>query len=349
MTQSDRQSPRHPKQSTDSTRPARTGSRTRRGGDRKPYPTAPARTTPSSADRRRSPARARSRGSATTPTPATVWACGPTPTDPDATWPTSIVETILTSFSKPGAQVMLLQCQPAAKRPAGPTGVLEHDSGSELGDGLTAALATVEDTGRTARVTHVGPDASDPGPVSRPFRGDLVGGSCEPVVADTASSSGAPVMGVSDYDDVAAADTDLIITSLRSTESDDHTSDRVAQYAARVLRVGGTLAVLTHSDWLRGELVDPTGAVVAAAQNADLLYLQHIVALHAPIRDGRFADESGPSEDDELARLRHRAHVRGLPAPHRRIHSDVLAFAQPHDHEPLLSHGAAAFETGVIR
>jgi hypothetical protein len=77
-------------------------------------------------------------------------------------------------------------------------------------------------------------------------------------------------------------------------------------------------------------LIDPTGTVVASAQNADLLYLQHIVALHAPVRGGRFVVElDGPAAEDE-PRARHRAAVRGLPTPHRRIHSDVLIFAQPH-------------------
>lgn len=86
--------------------------------------------------------------------------------------------------------------------------------------------------------------------------------------------------------------------------------------------------------------------MVTAGQNADLLYLQHIVALHTPVRDGRFhladAHPDVPSggvrgdrdTDDNDARARHRASVRGLPAPHRRIHSDVLVFAQPHDHQP---------------
>jgi hypothetical protein len=46
--------------------------------------------------------------------------------------------------------------------------------------------------------------------------------------------------------------------------------------AAR-LGAGGLLAVLTHLDRRDGRVGDPTGSVVAAAQYADLLYLQHIV------------------------------------------------------------------------
>jgi hypothetical protein len=94
--------------------------------------------------------------------------------------------------------------------------------------------------------------------------------------------------------------------------------------------------------------------VVASAQNADLLYLQHIVALHAPVRGGGLAAESLTEPDGAVAeneaRGAHRAAVRGLPAPHRRIHSDVLVFAQPHDYEPPRQAPAEqAFETGVIR
>ena len=152
----------------------------------------------------------------------------------------------------------------------------------------------------------------------------------------------------------APPDTDLIITSLRPEDGGDHASDLVALVAARLLRVGGILAVITHCDWTRGELVDPTGAVVASAQNADLLYLQHIIALHAPVRDGRFAVESLTGLDgataEEQARAEHRATVRGLPTPHRRVHSDVLVFAQPHQYEPVsVSPAEQAFTAGVIR
>jgi hypothetical protein len=112
------------------------------------------------------------------------------------------------------------------------------------------------------------------------------------------------------------------------------------------LRVGGILTVLTHSDWSQGELVDPTGPVVASAQNADLLYLQHIIALHTPIHSGQFIGHLHSAE----AATHDRAHGYRLPAPHRRISSDVLVFAQPHDHQPPpLTPAAAVVETGLTR
>jgi hypothetical protein len=64
--------------------------------------------------------------------------------------------------------------------------------------------------------------------------------------------------------------------------------------------------------------------VVAAAQNADLLYLQHIVLVHAPVRDGEFMIEP----ETTIRAPRH-----GQTATHYRIHADLLVFAQPHDHQ----------------
>jgi hypothetical protein len=130
---------------------------------------------------------------------------------------------------------------------------------------------------------------------------------------------------------------DLVIASMHPNRIGDGSSDLVALTAAHVLRSGGILVVLTHCDWTTGELHDPTGQVVASAQNADLLYLQHVVAIHLPVRDGHFqlSDEhlASGSSGDEAARGRHRAQVRGLPQPHLRIHSDVLVFAQPHNRQ----------------
>ncbi len=149
---------------------------------------------------------------------------------------------------------------------------------------------------------------------------------------------------------------ELIVVSLLGDERDPvGAADRIAELALARLTDGGLLVVLArcgHSS--DGVLSDPAGPVVAAAQTVDLLYLQHIIALHAPVRDGQFAVESlterGGATDDEQARAANRAAVRGLPTPHRRVHSDVLVFAQPHQHEPPpVSPAEQAFDTGVIR
>jgi hypothetical protein len=269
------------------------------------------------------------------------------------------VEKIVSSFSEPGGRVVLLAWPTTNNdRPRLAAlgcdgvidGVIDHAPGTEPDpepdSGLVAALHAVEHLGRTARVERVPVDPNATGPASRPFWADLIGDS-SPAPATVPTAPPAPVdLSPSTGPLAASGSADLIVTSLRPEHSSDSSADRsidqVALFAARLLRVGGILVVLTHCDWTAGELTDPTGAVVTAGQNADLLYLQHIVALHAPVRDGRFhltnehpddtADDG--SAGDAEARARHRAEVRGLPAPHRRIHSDVLVFAQPHDHQP---------------
>jgi hypothetical protein len=366
MTQPDhtprRSAPHGPKRSDDSTRPAGTRAGTRRGTERRPYPTASTTTRVSPAKPGSPAARSRSRGTVTTPTPATVWTAGPAPIDLDTAWPTPIVEKIVGAFSEPGGRVALLpwpSAQPTPGdrprlTPAFSDGVLDHAPGAEPDDDVADALAAVEGLHRTVRVVRVPVDPAATGPGSRPFWADLVDGLDRSPATVSSPSRSDLRGGVLEGAEGAPPDLDLIITSLRPEDGGDHASDLVALVAARLLRVGGILAVITHCDLPAGELIDPTGAVVASAQNADLLYLQHIIALHTPVREGRFTVESltelDGATDEVQARAAHRAAVRGLPAPHRRIHSDVLVFAQPHQYEPLsVSPAEQAFDTGVIR
>ncbi|OJY43422.1 MAG: hypothetical protein BGP03_10505 [Pseudonocardia sp. 73-21] len=108
----------------------------------------------------------------------------------------------------------------------------------------------------------------------------------------------------------------MLITEMPARHDAAGQTDSLARLAARALRLGGVLVVLTRCDRVGGVLVDPTGPMVTAGQNADLLYLQHIVAVHLPPADLR---PHPAQRADERA-----------PAPHRRVHSDVLVFAQPH-------------------
>ncbi|GAA1291813.1 hypothetical protein [Saccharothrix xinjiangensis] len=312
----------------------------RRSGDRRPWPTAPTTTRVSPGKPTAGAAHPRSRGSSSTPTPATVWTAGSHPIDLDATWPTALVERIVTSFSRPAAQVVLLTWPtPGGDRPtaasAGLDGILAHPSGTGTDTGLTHAVHAVERLDRAARVEHVPVETPATDPVRRPADSDLAADS------DPAHASGPTVPacvvepGSHHQRSTSSGGADLVVANLRPQHSGTRGADLAALSAARLLRVGGILVVLTHCDWTAGELTDPTGAVVTAGQNADLLYLQHIVAVHAPVRDGRFhLADLHPNTEDAQDYARHRAPVRGLPAPHRRIHSDVLVFAQPHDHQP---------------
>jgi hypothetical protein len=348
VTQPDHCATRGPRRRSDSTRPASTRSAPRRGRERRPYPTAPTTTRVSPAKPGSTGATSRSRGSRSTPTPATVWAAGPVPIDLDAAWPTPLVTKIVSSFSEPGGRVALLPWPGTGGRPtltavdAG--GVIDRAPGTEPDAELAAALVAIESLDRVGRVVRIPVDSTLTGPASRPFWADLVDGPDHPHPA--VAPSRRPGLGgdASDSAPGASPDADLVITTLRPEHGGDRSSDHVALLAARLLRVGGILVVLTHCDWSTGELMDPSGPVVASAQNADLLYLQHVVALHAPVANGEFSLDLDGRAPERDAHAQHRAGVRGLPTPHRRVHSDVLVFAQPHDHQPPppLATGAAS-------
>jgi hypothetical protein len=229
-------------------------------------------------------------------------------------------------------------------------GVIDHAPGTEPDPDLAATLELIERCDRTGRVERIPANPSLTGPASRPFWADLVGDTDSPLPGASNAERGSAADPSVDAPDGATGTADLIITSLPPKHSGDHASDLVALLAARLLRVGGILTVLTHSDWTRGRLVDPTGPVVAAAQNADLLYLQHVVALLAPVRNGEFVTDLDDAAAEEQARTQHRAQVRGLPASHQRIHADLLVFANPHDRQPpSLAAGSAVRETGILR
>ncbi|MEG8179297.1 hypothetical protein GZH49_12235 [Nocardia terpenica] len=123
----------------------------------------------------------------------------------------------------------------------------------------------------------------------------------------------------------------LIITELVRPDTDRAALREVIEWAATRLAGNGLLVVPAHTGRTRhGLLADPTGALVGAAQAADLLYLQHIIA--APV-DGdhiltRPPTGSGPQRS---------AHAHAL------VHADVLVFLQVRDqHGVLPAPGAAA-------
>ena len=91
-------------------------------------------------------------------------------------------------------------------------------------------------------------------------------------------------------------------------------------YAAcqRVLLPGGLLTVITAAARQPGW----PGEVIAHARAAGLIYTQHIIALHAPIRGSRLH----PPAPGAPAPGAHLAAVAGLHLP---AHSDLLVFATP--------------------
>ncbi|MEU7140422.1 hypothetical protein ABZ942_13300 [Nocardia sp. NPDC046473] len=92
--------------------------------------------------------------------------------------------------------------------------------------------------------------------------------------------------------------------------------------AADALHAGGILVVLTrHAHDRHGRLLDPTGAVVTAAQAADLVYLSHIVA--APVTGAVPAAPASTAPH-------HSAHYNA--------HLDLLVFLRPGYEDAFESH-----------
>jgi len=283
------------------TTPGRAG-RGRAVVDFRPYPTAPTRT-------RRSPANSTRPGSrrANHPsTPSTIWFTptvrdSPSTGDPvlapapsgglapipavgrgaepsPPTWSLSVVTRAVTSFTAPGATVLLVPWPHPRRSARGATVP-------------AAAVAALTELGRRPRVGHL---------PQRPVHGE--------------SDDRRP-------DGIGQDRADLLITVMPARRDAAEHTDAVARLAARSLRLGGVLAVLTHCDRTGEVLIDPTGPMVTAGQDADLLYLQHIVAVHLPPSDPRIRSARGPE----------RTAGGRVTQPHLRVHSDVLIFTQPHD------------------
>jgi hypothetical protein len=282
-----------------------------------------------------------------------VWPAGPDPIDLHATWPTPILTRIITSFSPSGGRVALLPW-PGTNDRSRPAAIRSDNAiHPEPEQDLAAGVAVIDNLDRAGQVVRVTADPTVAGPGSRPFWADLVG---EPDHSPSTVTQPRTDMGDLVVEGVPAVPSvlDLIITSLRPENAGDQSSDLIAFLAARLLTIGGILVVLTHCDWTTGALVDPSGTIVASAQNADLLYLQHIVALHTPVLDGQVTAESTATATDADADADtptgRCGEERGLSTPHRRVHSDVLVFAHPHNPElPRPAPTSALSATGASR
>ncbi len=89
-----------------------------------------------------------------------------------------------------------------------------------------------------------------------------------------------------------------------------------------VLRPGGLLVTVTGNTHDPGRLTDRAGNTVAAAQAAGLDYLQHIVAVHAAVRDSSLVAALSASTGET-------GDATGFaPRRHLVVHHDVLVFRQ---------------------
>ncbi len=257
--------------------------------------------------------------------------------DPAAVWPTVILRQIVAAFSRTGDEVVLTPwpsdtgAAPVDHRTRAAE-VTQDRPGRAAADGdLDTALDTVARLHRCPRVIELG-------------SGRAIGASApEPMEIRPADDKAGLSHG---------GTAELVVTSMPPHPTAALHADAVALHAARELRFGGILVVLTHCHLDGGVLRDPTGPMIAAAQNADLLYLQHIVAVHLPVHDLRAATGSDPTAaPDGSGSVGTGSDVAGhgrtgaqparsgsaepdacRRAEPRRVHSDVLAFAQPHEH-----------------
>lgn len=93
---------------------------------------------------------------------------------------------------------------------------------------------------------------------------------------------------------------------------------------AAALRPGGLLVTVTKNTRRAGRCLDLAGLTVALAEAAGLTYLQHVIAIHAAVRDGRL--HARPSFWQLTQTRRARAH--GQPV-HLVVHEDVCLFRAP--------------------
>jgi DNA modification methylase len=91
-----------------------------------------------------------------------------------------------------------------------------------------------------------------------------------------------------------------------------------------VLRPGGLLVVVTKNTRRKGEMFDGAGETVSLTRTVGFTYLQHVVALHAAIRDGSLG--ARPSIGQRTAIRKEME--RGEPA-HLVVHEDVSVLRKP--------------------
>ena len=91
-----------------------------------------------------------------------------------------------------------------------------------------------------------------------------------------------------------------------------------------VLRPGGYLVVVTKNTRRKGGVFDLGGLTVSIARAVGFTYLQHVVALHAAVRDGSLVARPSFWQRNAIRK----AHERGEPA-HLVVHEDVSVLRKP--------------------
>jgi modification methylase len=114
--------------------------------------------------------------------------------------------------------------------------------------------------------------------------------------------------------------------NLGHARGEDYSESMAAVYAGcfTLLRPGGILAAVTKNTRRGGRLLDLAALTVRLGQAAGFDYLQHVVALHAAVRDGALV---GRPSYWQLSAVRS-ARAKGAPV-HLVAHEDVIVLAKP--------------------
>ena len=306
--------------------------------ERRAYPNAPTVTQPSYA--RPGTARQSDTSHTPPPIPATVWTLPPAAPEPPGspaatgTSAAAITAAIVAAFSEPHGRVGILPWPTAATDllAVRPAATAATTATAAMGDGgaLGAASAAAGEVSAAITAQHRSPillslptdaaaAATDLPPSTVLGQLRLIQTAPSPADGSVGSAEqrvAAPIAQRPAVPSEPVAPLDLIISSVAPLDVDEAKAVRVALAAGLALRLGGVLTVLTHSHREDGRLVDPGGRLVSAAQNADLLYLQHIVVVHTSTAEPTAASETG---SDPVAARPHPWPVRHRRDPHRSL------------------------------
>jgi hypothetical protein len=206
-------------------------------------------------------------------------------------WAPGIIEQLLTRYSRPGDTLLLVpltdprrphqppRTTPASRRRARPAARIPRQAGHAEAPRPAAGSLTTDPTCHTW-LAHL-PARAAAAAAGR--RLHVLTGNPHPAEADSHTAPGQRP-GVA------------VILSI----VEPHQLDRFAQVAwRRLLRPGGILAVLTHSDHDTGRLIDPTTPLIRAARQHGFAWLDHIIITGHPIQPtGKDHTDSRQAVDD---------------------------------------------------
>ena len=172
-----------------------------------------------------------------------------------------------------------------------------------VGDATALPAALADLSGRVDLICTSPPYSCDAGIIDKPAW--LAGGRlCPPESRDYSSDA----------------------ANLGHARGEDYAASMAAVYAGcwALLRPGGILAVVTKNTRRGGRLLDLAALTVTLCQAAGFTYLQHVIALHAAVRDGGLV---GRPSYWQLTAVR-AGRAKGLPV-HLVAHEDVIVMAKP--------------------